>query len=141
MSIEPWYWIAFTVTAAAAQVGRNISLRSLSEAIGTVGATQVRFLYGLPFGLIFATLVLLAQGQGLPPISVNSLGWACVGGVSQILGTGLMLAAMREKSFVVATALTKIEPVWVALFGLVLLGDLLSLSLIVAIGAATAAFL
>ncbi|NCW18077.1 MAG: EamA/RhaT family transporter, partial [Betaproteobacteria bacterium] len=66
MSIEPWYWIAFTVTAAAAQVGRNISLRSLSEAIGTVGATQVRFLYGLPFGLIFATLVLLAQGQGLP---------------------------------------------------------------------------
>ncbi|NDG18277.1 MAG: EamA/RhaT family transporter [Betaproteobacteria bacterium] len=81
----------------------------------------------------------IGESQALP--ADISRATACVGGVSQILGTGLMLAAMREKSFVVATALTKIEPVWVALFGLVLLGDLLSLSLIVAIGAATAGVL
>ncbi len=141
MTIEPWYWIAFTVTAAAAQVGRNATQRSLTSLIGTVGATQVRFLYGLPFGFLFALLVVLAHGQGIPRIGGESLRWAFVGGLAQILATGLMLAAMREKSFVVATALTKIEPVWVALFGLLLLGDRLSATLTVAIAAATAGVL
>jgi len=141
ITIEPWYWIAFTVTAAAAQVGRNATQRSLTSVIGTVGATQVRFLYGLPFGIMFAAIVVYAHGQGLPSIGTESLRWAFIGGVSQILATGLMLAAMREKSFVVATALTKIEPVWVALFGLILLGDLLSQALMIAIASATAGVL
>jgi drug/metabolite transporter (DMT)-like permease len=90
---------------------------------------------------MFAAIVVYAHGQGLPSIGTESLRWAFIGGVSQILATGLMLAAMREKSFVVATALTKIEPVWVALFGLILLGDLLSQALMIAIASATAGVL
>ncbi|MEN9760585.1 MAG: hypothetical protein RI906_411 [Pseudomonadota bacterium] len=141
MVIEPWYWIAFTVTAAAAQTGRNALQRELTAVLGTAGATQVRFLYGLPFGLAFCALVLWVTGERLPALSINVWLWALVGGLGQIAGTALMLAAMREKSFVVSTALTKIEPVWVAMFGLVLLGDALSPGLVLAIATATAGVL
>ena len=137
MTIEPWYWIAFTVTAAAAQVGRNATQRSLTAAIGTVAATQVRFFYGLPFGLAFAALAVFWHGQGLPSMNTSSLAWTATGGIAQIIATGLMLAAMREKSFVVAIALTKIEPVWVAVFGLLVLGDRLSEQVLIAIAIAT----
>jgi drug/metabolite transporter (DMT)-like permease len=45
---------------------------------------------------------------------------------------------MKERSFVVTTALIKVEPVWVALFGLVFLGDHLTIGLSIAILIATA---
>ena len=48
-----------------------------------------------------------------------------------------MLAAMRERSFVVTTAYTKTEPVQVALFAVVFLGETVSAALATAILIAT----
>jgi hypothetical protein len=42
-------WVACTVAAAAGQTLRNAMQHSLIGTVGTVGATHVRFLYGLPF--------------------------------------------------------------------------------------------
>ena len=56
---------------------------------------------------------------------------------TQIFATALMLAAMRERAFVVAIAYTKTEPILVALFGLVVLGDRLSGATALAILVAT----
>ena len=42
---------------------------------------------------------------------------------AQIAATALMLAAMGERSFVVTIAYIKTEPVQVAIFGLIFLGD------------------
>ena len=58
--------------------------------------------------------------------------------MAQIFGTVLLLAAMRERSFSVATAFTKTEAVQVAVFGLLILGDHLSLVRAAAIVVATA---
>jgi drug/metabolite transporter (DMT)-like permease len=55
----------------------------------------------------------------------------------QIAATALMLAAMRERSFAVTTAYTKTEPVQVAIFGALLLGDALSPLKFLAIAIAT----
>src|SRR5262249_932319 len=52
--------------------------------------------------------------------------------------TALMLLAMGERSFVVAIAYIKTEPVQVALFGLLFLGDTLTLPIVAAILVATA---
>ena len=49
----PWLWAVFTVIAAFAQTLRNAMQRELTTSLGTVGATHVRFLFGLPFVLIF----------------------------------------------------------------------------------------
>ena len=50
-------WIPATLAGAAGQIARNAAQRRLTEIIGTIGATQVRFLYGFPFALIFLGLV------------------------------------------------------------------------------------
>ena len=59
-------WVPATLIASAGQVARNTMQRRLTEKIGTVGATQVRFLYGFPFSLLFLTCVLAAAGERLP---------------------------------------------------------------------------
>lgn len=118
-----WAWTIFTVFAAAGQTARNAMQRELTATLGTVGATHVRFLYGLPFGLVFCLVVLTVSGARLPTLTPTMLGWTFVGAMTQIVATALLLTAMREKSFVVVTALSKTEPIHVAVFGLVVLGD------------------
>ena len=135
--IPSWLWIVFTVAASGAQTARNAMQRDLIATLGTAGATFVRFLFGLPFALLFLALVSAASGVAPPTPGPTSLLWTGFGGVSQILATGLMLAAMREKSFVVAIAYTKTEPVQVALFGLLFLGDRVTGGMAAAIAVAT----
>ncbi len=116
-------WIPATLAAAAAQTARNATQRRLTETIGTVGATQVRFLYGLPFAAIFLIAALTITGERLPRPDGGFLPFVAAGAAAQILATGLMLAAMRERSFSVVTATVKTEPVQTAVFGLLVLGD------------------
>ncbi len=130
-------WIAATLIAAAAQTARNATQRSLTEKIGTLGATQVRFLYGLPFALLFLAVVCLATGETPPGLSVTAFGFAFTGAIFQILATALMLTAMRSKSFAVTTATIKTEPVLTAVVGFALLGDTLTPMKIAAILIAT----
>ncbi|WP_119268943.1 EamA family transporter [Taklimakanibacter deserti] len=121
-------WPAFTVIAATAQTFRNAAQKALSDELGTVGATYIRFLFGLPFGL--AALALLAiAGSELPRPTVASLQWTVFGALSQIGGTALLLTAMRERSFLVTIAYTHTEPLLVALFALAFLGEQVTLSL------------
>ena len=137
MSDGSWLWIVFTLVAAAAQTLRNATQRQLTATLGTAGATQVRFFFGVPFGLLFLLAALLATGAPLPiPTGVYWL-WILLGGLAQTFATALMLAAMNDRSFVVVYAYIKTEPVQVALFGLVLLGDQVTLPMAVAILIAT----
>ena len=136
-----YLWAVFTVIAAGGQTLRNAMQRELTTTLGTVGATHVRFLYGLPFGLLFCLIVLTANGVALPRLNTTMIGWTVVGALTQICATALLLAAMREKNFVIVTALTKTEPVHVALFGLVVLGEQLTAGLAAAIALGTAGVL
>jgi drug/metabolite transporter (DMT)-like permease len=131
-------WIPVTLTAAAAQTGRNATQRRLTETIGTVGATQVRFLYGFPFALVALAVMSLITSETMPAPNLRFLSYALAGATTQILATALMLSAMRERAFSVVTAYTKTEPVQVALFGLLLLGDRLTPGMALAIAVATA---
>jgi len=136
-----WLWAVFTVLAAGGQVLRNAQQKELTSSLGTVGATQVRFLFGLPFALLFLALVLFSSGHGLAPLNGRMLAWSVAAALAQIGATALLLAAMRDRSFVVTTAYSKTEPVQVAVFGLAFLGDRLSLGLAAAIVIATAGVL
>jgi drug/metabolite transporter (DMT)-like permease len=134
-------WIPVTLAAAAAQTGRNATQRRLTETIGTVGATQVRFLYGFPFALLALAGMSLATQEKVPGPTATFLTYVLIGAVTQILATALMLSAMRERAFSVVTAYTKTEPVQVALFGLMLLGDPLTPAMGAAIAIATSGVL
>jgi drug/metabolite transporter (DMT)-like permease len=133
----PWLWAVFTIVAAAAQTLRNAMQRELIGALGPVGATQVRFLFGLPFGAAFLILVRLESETPFPTLDARVIGWTIFGAVAQIVATALMLAAMRERSFVVAIAYIKTEAVQVALFALVFLGERPTPGLLLAIALAS----
>jgi drug/metabolite transporter (DMT)-like permease len=131
-------WAVFTVLAAGGQTMRNAMQRGLTQTLGTAGATHVRFLYGLPFGLLFFAIVMLVTGHPMPVPTSQWFGWVLVGALTQIVATAMLLFAMKERSFVLITALSKTEPVHVAIFGLVFLADRLTWGLALAIGLATA---
>jgi drug/metabolite transporter (DMT)-like permease len=131
-------WAVFTVVAAFAQTLRNAMQRELTATLGMVGATHVRFLFGLPFVLIFLAGVLLVTGSPLPHPDWSFWPWVVLGAGAQVAATALMLAAMNERSFVVTIAYIKTEPIQVALFGLVFLGDVVTWPMATAIVVATA---
>lgn len=134
---DPWSWAVFAVAAAAAQTVRNAAQRKLTETLGTVGATHVRFLFGVPFAIVFLALVVAWTGTPPPRPPAGFWPWVASGALTQIVATALMLAAMGERSFLVVIAYTKTEPVQVALFGLVVLGDAVTLPMAAAILVAT----
>src|SRR4051794_27087649 len=133
-----WLWIVFTLLAAAGQTVRNAMQRELTASLGTVGATHVRFLFGFPFALLFLAAVMTITGAAWPRPGLGYIPWLLAGALFQIGATATMLAAMGQRSFVVTIAYIKTEPVQVAIFGLLFLGDALNAGLMVAIVIATA---
>ncbi|ARJ68465.1 DMT family transporter [Paracoccus contaminans] len=132
-------WIAASLIAALAQTGRNAAQAGLTGRLGTVGATGVRFLFGLPFALIF--LAVLSRRDGLPPLAASAIVWTAAGALAQVGATALMLRAMQLRGFAVATALIKTEPVTLALLGALVLGEPLGPARMGAISLATAGVL
>lgn len=123
--MSPYLWVPFTLLAATAQVLRNALQSGLTKEIGTLGATQVRFVYGLPFALLFLAAHLGFVGEALPMPPRAATAWILLGAAAQIGGTALMLEVIARRDFGVAYAYIKTEPVTVALLGLVLIGDTL----------------
>jgi drug/metabolite transporter (DMT)-like permease len=131
-------WMVFTVLAAAGQTARNAMQRELTAKLGTVGATHVRFLFGFPFALIFLGGVLLVTGLPLPKPGLIYIPWIILGAGAQIVATAMMLTAMNDRSFVVTIAYIKTEAIQGAIFGLIFLGDRLTMPIVAAILIATA---
>jgi drug/metabolite transporter (DMT)-like permease len=119
----PWLWIPLTIWAAFAQTLRNAAQRHLVKSVGTMGATLVRFLYGLPFAGIYVATLLALTGEPIPPIDLRFLGWVVMAGGLQILATALLLRVMEERNFTLGVAYSKSDVVQAAIFGTLLVGD------------------
>ncbi|MBO9651241.1 MAG: EamA/RhaT family transporter [Variovorax sp.] len=124
-SLPAWTWIVIVVFAAAAQSARNAAQRSLTAQAGTLGATLVRFLYGLPFAALWVA-VLQAMPATTAPVAhfgASYFGWLLAGAIAQIAATAFLLAAMQTRQFVVGVAFSKTEVLQVALFSALFLGE------------------
>lgn len=140
MAALNWAWIPITIGAALAQTLRNAAQRHLTGDLGALGATLVRFLYGLPFAALWLLIVWIAiTGAGkLPQVTAPFLWWTGVAAVAQIAATALLLRCMEERNFALGVAYSKTELIQVAVFGLVLLGDPVTVLSLAAILVATA---
>ncbi len=123
MNAPEWLWIPITIGAALAQTSRNAAQRHLTPVLGTLGATLVRFFYGLPFALVWLWVVGALGGLPLPRFTAAFVGWIVLSSVTQIAATALLLRVMHERNFALGTAYAKTEVLQVAIFGLLLLGD------------------
>jgi drug/metabolite transporter (DMT)-like permease len=137
MSHLAWLWIPFTVWGAFAQSVRNAAQRHLIKDLGTLGATLVRFLYGVPFAVAWLIGVNLVGEQPLPPPTLPFTLWVVIGAVGQIIATALLLRAMAERNFAIGVVYSKTEIIQVAIFSVLFLGDPLSVAAALAIALAT----
>ena len=71
------------------------------------------------------------------PVPLTFWPWVLLGSGAQIVATALMLATMNDRSFVVTIAYIKTEAIQAAIFGLIFLGDRLTLPVLAAILIAT----
>ena len=128
-----WLWIPITIAAAGAQTLRNATQRHLSTDLGTLGATLVRFLYGLPFATLWLLAVTRVGNYKLPTVDYAFTGWLVFGALSQIAGTALLLRTMRDRNFTLGVAYSKSEVMQVAVFGFAFLGDPLASTTVAAV--------
>lgn len=126
-------WIPITIAAAFLQNLRSAVQKHLKSVMGTTGATFVRFGFGFPFALLFVAVLHFGFGTALPALNARFFVWAIVGGVFQIVATFLLIYLFSFRNFAVGTAYSRTEPAQAAIFGLIFLGERVTMGTILAI--------
>lgn len=126
-------WVFITFAAAFLQNLRSTLQKYLKGAMGTTGATFVRFGFGMPFAFLFVAVLHVGAGHEFPRVSISFFIWVPIGAVAQILATFLLIHLFSFRNFVVGTAYSRTEPAQAAIFGLAFLGDRASPGAMVAI--------
>ena len=133
-----WLWIPLVLAAAAAQTVRNAAQRGLVKSAGTLPATLVRFVFGLPFAACALAALAATASTPLPAAGPAFLAWVSLGAIAQLLATAFLVAAMDQRSFVVAVAYSKTELLQLGVFSIVLLAEPPTLAAVFSIVLATA---
>lgn len=131
-AMAAWAWIPIVIWAAFAQTIRNATQRTLVSELGTLPATLVRFLYGLPFAGAWLAIVYRFSGAPdipltWPPATAAYAGWLFVGAAAQLAATAFLLQAMRQRNFIVGVTFSKTEVLQVGIFATIFLHELPSL--------------
>ena len=115
-------WIPITLVAAASQSLRSALQRHLTGRLSTNGAAFTRFVFGLPFAILYLILLVAGGVGALPTTGPRFWAWVVAASVSQILATSLLIHVMTARNFATAVAYTKTEVVQAALFEMLFLG-------------------
>ena len=121
----PFLWVAISVGAAGLQTARNALQRKLTGYLSPVGATSTRFLYGLPFAVIYIT-ALAATGIPIPMPGAVFFIWCLAGAVTQVLAMLALILLLQLRNFTVGIAYTKTEIVQIAVLSAIVLSDPIS---------------
>jgi len=119
-------WIPLTLGATALQVSRNALQRSLLGVAGPWGATLVRFLFGLPFTLVFIAVAKLVWPTAHGQFGAYFLMACAIGALAQIAATAALLVSMQRSSFAIGTAFQQSSLPFTALVGFFVFHDHMS---------------
>ena len=119
-------WLPATLLAALFQAWRTAVQQRVRADLSVNAAGLVRYLYGLPVGLVLLGAYLTWRSAELPAIHAPFLAYCAAAGFAQIIGTNLLLMAFGYRNYVAGTAFAKTEAMQGALLAFLLLGELLS---------------
>ncbi|WP_162683163.1 EamA family transporter [Rhodobacteraceae bacterium DSL-40] len=119
-------WVLLAVTAAFLQNFRNALQKALTRRVSVLGATYARFVFAAPWAVLLVVGLISFGGQTMPRPTVTFAIWSVGGAFGQIAGTLLLLHLFSLRNFAVGNTLAKTETVQAALFGYLLLGDLIA---------------
>ena len=122
-------WVPITILAAFSQNQRSIFQKKLQDKMSSISSTYTRFLFGLPFVIIYFLFLNYFSNTTfqISNINITFFIYCLFGGLSQIMATFLLLKIFKTSNFSVATSYSKTEPIQAALFGFILLNDSISL--------------
>ncbi len=126
-------WIPITIAAAFMQNVRSALQKHLKGRLTTLGATYVRFLYAWPLAVAYVVALNAWGGMAYPTPNGVFLIYSVLGGISQIIFTGLLVWMFSFRNFAIGTTYSKTEVILVAIFGFLLLGDALTVLTAIAI--------
>ena len=107
-------WIPFAIIASLGQVARNAMQRSLTGPLGTWGATNIRFLFGFPFSVMFFVAVILATGDAVPWPTAAFWPWLVLGALAQIVGIATLIGFVLPLTYALNWLLNRFVPQRVA---------------------------
>jgi drug/metabolite transporter (DMT)-like permease len=119
-------WVAVTCTAALFQTWRTALQQRLRGQLSLNGAAVVRYLYGVPAGLVILSGYWLIFGGWFEAPGLWFLTLCAMAGIMQILGTNLLISSFGPRGFAVGTAYSKTEAVQASIIAVVVLGELLT---------------
>lgn len=118
-------WIAITIVAALFQTWRTALQQRLRGTLSLNGAAVVRYLYGVPFGLMLLGLYWLIMGGSFGAPTPYFLLLCALAGIGQIFGTNLLISSFGPRGFAVGTAYSKTEAVQASIIAVIVLGEVL----------------
>lgn len=126
-------WIPLTIAGAFFQNLRSALQKHLKAHLSTSGVTYVRFFYAWPFSLLYVWGLSYFGGFEILEFNTTFFIYCIAGAAAQILFTFLLVWLFSFRNFAAGTIYSKTETVQVAVLGLLILGDPLSIGAVVAI--------
>ena len=115
--METWIWIPITFLAAFMQAARTAGQKHLTKDFSAVGASYVRFLWGLPFALAYLWFLQQNGGYALPEADWQFFVFAALAGLSQITATVLLVFLFSLRNFAVGSTYARTETLLTAIVG------------------------
>ena len=121
---EPW--VIWTLLAASVQSVRTAGQKHLANDMSPLAATLVRYLFGLPFALIYLAILWSLNDAVAPaPDAIFALK-ILVAGILQIVATILMIRLFMTRNFAVGSVFIRCEILMTAVIGAIFFADTVS---------------
>ncbi|MBO6558071.1 MAG: DMT family transporter [Pseudomonadales bacterium] len=120
-------WIFWSLLAATMQSVRTAGQKYLTADVSPLGATLVRYLFGLPFITMYLGWLMIDRGHALPTLNATFLVYGIAAGFLQIIATVLLIRLFALRNFAVGSCYIRTEVLITAILGLVLFAELISM--------------
>ena len=115
--MEAWIWIPITFLAAFMQAARTAGQKHLTKDFSAVGASYVRFLWGLPFALAYLWFLKQHGGHAWPDAEWRFFIFSVLAGLSQIAATILLVFLFSLRNFAIGSTYARTEALLTAIVG------------------------
>lgn len=120
-------WIFWSLLAATMQSVRTAAQKYLTSDISALGATLVRYLFGLPFAAVYLAWLLTSRAAALPTPSLVFILYGLAAGFLQIIATILLIRLFSLRNFAVGSCYIRTEVLITAVIGMLVFGEIVSL--------------
>jgi drug/metabolite transporter (DMT)-like permease len=132
--MDSWTWVYLTLMASTAQAVRTGGQKHLTAHLSPIAVTFVRFLYGLPFAVLYFLIIQNQYDKPFPILSTTFLGFSLAMGLMQIAATTLLIYLFSLRNFATGTTYARTEAFLTAILGALFFNEVIPLQGWFAIG-------